>query len=131
MWRSECARNWFCIVVLISGGGVSFFALGYLCFILPGGELGTRIGVCVAEAKGDVAAAFSGPIRNPQLRNALCDVFLSVTTSAWAGRGIGLDSWFFAGRLCFSRGELVSILDLIFGPYVLVDILGRFKLGLT
>ena len=116
---------------MVAGGGVSFFALGYLGFILPGGELGTRIGVFVAEAKGEVAAALSGPIRNPQIRNALCDVFLSVTTSARAGRGIGLDSWFFAGRLCFSRGELVSILDLIFETYGVVDFLGRFKLGLT
>ena len=131
MWRSECANNWFCIVVLISGGGVSFFALGYLGFILPGGELGTRIGVFVAEAKGEGLAALSGPIRNPQLHNALCDVFLSVTTSAWAGRGVGLDSWFLVGRLCFSRGELVSILDLIFETYGFVDFLGRFKLGLT
>ena len=112
-------------------GGVSFFALGYLGFIFPSGESGLRIGVCVAEAKGGVVAALIGAIRNPQLYNALCDVVLPGTTPAWAGRGIGLDSWFLVGRLCFSRGELVSILDLIFLTYRFADFLGRFKLGLT
>ena len=92
--------------------------------------MGARIGVCVAEAKGEVAAALSGPIRNPQLHNALCDVVLSGTTPALVGRGIGLGSWFLVGRLRFSPVELVSILDLIFGTYVFVDFLGRFKLGL-
>ena len=79
----------------------------------------------------EVEAALSGPIQNPQLRNALWGVFLSVTTPASAGRGIGLDSWFLLGRLCFSPYDLVSILDLIFGTYGFVDYSGRFKLGLT